>query len=74
MDMMLKSLRKFLRYANREAFKRAEEQALLSVYMDALANAGGYPLGKAALLSEQRSSSAAAMVAASKEPAKELAG
>lgn len=54
----VKILKKVLALRKQEAHKRAEEQALLSVYMDALGMLADTPLGKAAL------------DAATKEPAK----
>ena len=45
----VKILKKVLALRKQEASKRAEEQALLSVYMDALGMLADTPLGKAAM-------------------------
>jgi len=47
----VKILKKVLALRKQEASKRAEEQALLSVYMDALGMLADTPLGKAAMVS-----------------------
>lgn len=45
----VKILKKVLSLRKQDAHKRAEEQALISVYMDALGMLADTPLGKAAL-------------------------
>jgi uncharacterized protein (UPF0335 family) len=54
----VKILKKVLALRKQEASKRAEEQALLSVYMDALGMLADTPLGKAALAASKATASA----------------
>jgi uncharacterized protein (UPF0335 family) len=57
-----KIIKKIIALRKQDAKKRAEEQALLAVYMDALGMLAGTPLGQSAVASAQlRSSKAAAM-------------
>lgn len=53
-----KIIKKVIALRKQEASKRAEEQALLSVYMDALGMLADTPLGKAAMVSAAKTSSA----------------
>lgn len=56
----VKILKKVLALRKQEASKRAEEQALLSVYMDALGMLADTPLGKAALAATKKAPAATA--------------
>lgn len=53
-----KIIKKVIALRKQEASKRAEEQALLSVYMDALGMLADTPLGKAALAASKAPASA----------------
>jgi uncharacterized protein (UPF0335 family) len=64
-----KIIKKIISLRKQDAKKRAEEQALLSVYMDALGMLADTPLGKAAVASAQlRSSEAAALARETDKP------
>lgn len=54
----VKILKKVIALRKQEASKRAEEQAMLSVYMDALGMLADTPLGKAAMVSAAKASAA----------------
>lgn len=53
----VKILKKVLALRKQEAHQRAEEQALISVYMDALGMLADTPLGRAAMASASKASS-----------------
>jgi len=66
-----KIIKKIISLRKQDASKRAEEQALLATYMDALGMLADTPLGRAAVASAQlRSSEAAALDRASPSAAK----
>jgi uncharacterized protein (UPF0335 family) len=66
-----KIIKKIVALRKQDASKRAEEQALLATYMDALGMLADTPLGRAAVASAQlRSSEAAALDRASPSTAK----
>jgi uncharacterized protein (UPF0335 family) len=66
-----KIIKKIISLRKQDASKRAEEQALLATYMDALGMLADTPLGRAAVASAQlRSSEAAALDAVKTPPSK----